>query len=214
LFAGIAAADVRAIVAEAVPRRFRAGATVTQQGTPADHLYLLTEGRARYFSSTPRGEKMLLFWLSPGDIIGGAALVSAPSAYRLSSETVKPTRMLAWSRPAIRALAARHPRITENALSFASDYLDWYIASHTALSCHTAGQRLAAVLSSLAPLLGRDVPGGIELDVTNEELASAAHVTSFTASRLLNQWQRRRRVIKRRGKLVLLAPNTPATPTS
>ena len=115
--------------------------------------------------------------------------------------------MLVWKRAVIRTLAERHPRIMDNALWTASDYLDWYLAAHIALSCHTARQRLAGVLTSLAPLLGRPVPGGVELDVTNEELGSAAHVTAFTASRLLNEWQRDRVVIKRRGRVVILAPD-------
>ena len=101
----------------------------------------------------------------------------------------------------------------ENALWIASDYLDWHWP-RTALSCHTAQQRLAGVLVSLAPLLGRAVPGGVELDVTNEELACAAHITSFTASRLLNEWQRHRAVVKRRGKVVLLAPERLVTTTA
>ncbi len=95
----------------------------------------------------------------------------------------------------------------ENALWTASDYIDWLLAAHVTLSSHTAPQRLAGVLLSLTPLLGRAVPGGVELDVTNEDLASAAHITSFTTSRLLNDWQRHRAVIKRRGKVVLLAPD-------
>ena len=119
---------------------------------------------------------------------------------------MKDTTALVWSRPTILALAERYPRIRDNALWIAADYLDWYLAAHVALSCHTAGQRLAGVLVSMAPLLGRAVPDGVELDVTNEELASAAHITSFTTSRLLNEWQRQHAVIKRRGRVVLVAP--------
>jgi CRP-like cAMP-binding protein len=205
-FAGIAASDVRAILARATPRRFKPNATMTHQGAPARDLFLVVKGRARFFSTTPDGKKMLLLWLAPGDIFGGAALLTEPSAYHVSSETVRDTRVLVWTRPAIRALAARYPRLLENALSSASDYLEWYLAAHTALSCHTARQRLARVLVSLVPVVGRAAPHGIELDVTNEELASAAHVTPFTTSRLLNEWQRHRTIVKRRGTVVLLAP--------
>ena len=59
---------------------------------------------------------------------------------------------------------------------------------------------------SLAPLLGRAVREGVELAITNDELANAANITRYTASRLLNEWQRQRVVIKRRGKVVLRAP--------
>jgi CRP/FNR family transcriptional regulator, nitrogen oxide reductase regulator len=204
--AGIAAPDVEDMLSQATPRQFRPNSEVTHQGAPATELFLITKGRARLFSTTPDGQKILLLWLVEGEIFGGATLLAEPSAYRVSTETVRDTCVLVWSRPAIRMLAERHPRIMDNALLIASDYFDWYLAAHVALSSQTARQRLAGVLVSLAPLLGRAVPGGVELDVTNEELASAAHITAFTASRLLNEWQRHRAVIKRRGKVVLLAP--------
>jgi CRP-like cAMP-binding protein len=54
--------------------------------------------------------------------------------------------------------------------------------------------------------MGRRVSGGVELDVTNEELANTANVTPFTASRLLSEWQRSGDVLKSRGKLLLRCP--------
>jgi CRP-like cAMP-binding protein len=58
----------------------------------------------------------------------------------------------------------------------------------------------------LAGVIGEKVWGGVELDVTNEELAHAANVTPFTASRLLGVWQRRHVVKKNRGKILLRYP--------
>jgi CRP-like cAMP-binding protein len=62
------------------------------------------------------------------------------------------------------------------------------------------------VLVCLAGVIGQKVAGGVEFDVTNEDLASAANITPFTASRLLSEWQRNRAVVKRRGKIVLRSP--------
>jgi len=58
----------------------------------------------------------------------------------------------------------------------------------------------------LAGAIGRKVPHGVELEITNEDLANAANITPFTASRLLSGWQRDRAIVKRRGKLLLRAP--------
>jgi CRP-like cAMP-binding protein len=88
----------------------------------------------------------------------------------------------------------------------ASDYLVWYVADHVALTCHTARQRLAQVLIRLAGVIGQKVPGGVEFDATNEELASAANITPFTASRLISEWQVNRAIVKRRGKILLRSP--------
>jgi CRP-like cAMP-binding protein len=89
----------------------------------------------------------------------------------------------------------------------ASDYLTWYFADHVALTCHTARQRLAQVLTRLAGVIGHKVSGGVEFDATNEELASAANITPFTASRLLSEWQTNRAIAKHRGKILIRSPD-------
>ena len=200
---GIGPPGLQAILAAARPRQFKANSVIVRQGNPADYLYLLTKGRARYFFSTEDGRKMLLFWLSPGEIIGGSALLANPSLYLASAETLKDSHVLVWDRSAIRELAARYPRLLENALITASDYLTWYVAAHVALTSHSARKRLSGVVICLAELVGQKVPGGLEFDATNEELANAANITQFTASRLLSEWQRNRAVLKRRGKILL-----------
>ena len=117
------------------------------------------------------------------------------SSYRVGTETVKDTTALVWSRVAIRALARDNPRLLENALLIGADYVDWFVAAHTALTSESARERLAGVLVALTPLFGREVREGIELDITNDELANAANITQYTASRLLNEWQRTQAVI-------------------
>ena len=81
-----------------------------------------------------------------------------------------------------------------------------WIAAHGALVSDTARQRLASVLARIAKSIGRPVPGGVELQVTNEELASAANITLFTASRILNEWQAARALTKHRGRIILHSP--------
>jgi CRP-like cAMP-binding protein len=203
LLDGLAPQDRKRILAAAKTRRFVANSVITNQGHPADHLLLLTKGRARYFFDVERGKHILLHWLGPGDLIGGKTLLERPSAYLLSTEAVKECSVLVWNRATIRSFVAQYPILLENALSTASDYLEWYVAAHASLTCHTAEQRLASVLTSLARVIGQKVADGVELDVANEELANAANITPFTVSRLISGWQRRGSVKKSRGKLLL-----------
>jgi CRP-like cAMP-binding protein len=58
----------------------------------------------------------------------------------------------------------------------------------------------------LAKSVGQKVSGGIELEVTNEELADSANITAYTTSRLISEWQRSSAVRKRRGKILLRSP--------
>jgi CRP/FNR family transcriptional regulator, nitrogen oxide reductase regulator len=110
---------------------------------------------------------------------------------------------LVWERNTIRSLAAQYPRLVENGLAVATDYLTWYLATHLSLVCHTARQRLAQVLVSLAMGIGKKHPDGIHLEITNEQLANTANITLFTASRLLSEWQRNGALAKTRGRIIL-----------
>ncbi len=206
LFDGLPPLAVNEIVAAATSRRVLANSVVISQGQAASHLFLLTQGRARYFSIAEDGRKLLLHWLVPGEIFGGAALLPKPSYYIVGTEIVQNATLLVWKRSSIRWLATKHPRLLDNTLPIFLDYLAIYVATHVALTCHNARQRLAGVLVTLAHVIGHVTREGIELDVTNEELANASNISIFTASRLLNYWQSRGFLAKRRRKLLVRSP--------
>ncbi len=171
LLEGLSESAQNTILAAASYRRFSGHSVVASEGEPADHLFLVIKGSARYFVITPKNSSVCV-----------------------------------WERKTIRGLAARYPRLLENGLAIATDYLTWYLASHLGLLCHSARERLSHVLVSLANGLGTKCPDGIQLDITNEQLANTANITLFTASRLLSEWQRRGAVAKSRGRVVLRRP--------
>ncbi len=203
---GLPPSEREAIVRAATPCRFPANSVIIEQGRLGDHLFLLTSGRARHFIVSETGRKILLNWLVAGDIVGcHAGLASAvPSLFGV--ETVKHCDALVWDRATIRSLIARYPKLLDNGLMIATSYFTWFLAAHEGLTCHSARQRLAHVLVTLAKGIGRQVPDGFELDVTNEELAYSANVTMFTISRFVSQWQRQGFVRKGRGKILVRSP--------
>jgi CRP-like cAMP-binding protein len=202
----LVAPELESVIAAATTRKFPANYVIARQGHPPDHLFLLLSGRARHFSTTQDGQKILLLWLAPGDICGAAAFVSKPTDYMVSTEAVEESYALVWDRKTLQRLQGQYPKLMENALLIACDYLALYCAAHTSLICQTAEQRLARVLANLASGIGKKVPGGIELNVRNEELANEANVSLFTASRLLSEWQSMGIVEKSRGKVLVRFP--------
>ncbi len=201
---GLRPADLDYILARASQRQYSAGTVVTNQDDPANYFFLLTRGRGRYFYVTQGGQKLILHWFGPGETFGAFALLANPSNYLASTEMVKDSCVLTWDRRTILALAKRYPRLLENAFLTATDYLTVAITAHIALSCLDARQRLAEVLHNLASNFGQKVHHGTELEITNEELASAARLTLFTTSRILSEWERQGAILKSRGKVILL----------
>lgn len=204
--AGLDPSELEEVLAAARHLRWEANKVVTDQDGHADNLYLLLTGRARYFCVTRKGQKIILLWIPPGEIFGGAALMTTGAKYIVSTETVRPSTMLVWERRAIRDLAANCPRLMQNAFSLTFRYLVAYRAAHISLLSDNARERLANVLSSLAVGIGRRVEDGVELNIRNEELANEANVTPFTTSRLLSEWQRAGVLVKKRGKILLRSP--------
>ncbi len=205
-FEGLAPREREIIFAAAITRKIPANSVITTQGTAADRLYLLLSGCMRMFYTTADGRKILLIWLAPGDVLGGASLIATRRNYIVSSETVKDSELLVWDRATFRGFIEKFPQLLDNALAIAGEYVDWYMTAHVALTCYTARERLGHVLLGLSRAIGEKVPGGTEIDVTNEDLANAANITPYTASRLMSQWQKSRAIIKHRGKVLLRSP--------
>lgn len=124
-----------------------------------------------------------------------------------STEIVEDSRALSWERTTIRRLVESYPRLLDNALLFAFDYINWFLSAHIGLACHSARLRLAQTLVDMARAVGRKGSAGVELHATNGELANTANVTVFTASRLLSEWHRSGALVKSRDKIQLCHPD-------
>jgi CRP-like cAMP-binding protein len=202
----LGAPELEEVVKAAEHRQFAADSVILSQGNPAGKIVLLTRGHARTTFTTHDGQRLLLRWLTAGEVVGLVSLLPYGGNYFVSTEAVKESWGLVWDRGTLRTLATRYPGIWENAFTIVSEALGASLAVHVSQTCHTAPQRLARVLIDLASAIGHRIPAGIELGVRNEDLANAANVTQFTASRLLNIWQRDGLVVKSRGKIVLRSP--------
>ena len=204
---GLARPARKTILAGATRREFAANSVATIQGRRAERLFLLRKGYARHFYVTEEGKKFILEWLGPGDLFGARTILSTPTSYLAGTEMVTESSALVWDRTTIRRLVEHYPRLLENVLLTASDYVTWHLMSHIGIASYTARQRLAEVLITLARTVGQKTTSGVSLDITNEELADAANITVFTASRLISEWQRTRALVKRRGKILLQSPD-------
>jgi CRP/FNR family transcriptional regulator, nitrogen oxide reductase regulator len=209
---GLSSSERKDVLAAAKARQIVADKTIVRQDDPAHEFFLLTAGQARYFYISEEGHKILLLRLVPGDVFGAAAILSEPSRYLVGTETVRESKVLVWKRPVIKALVGKYPELMQNAFHISYGYLGWYVATHVGLTCHTASHRFASVLVTLAHTVGQRVSSGIELEATNEELANAAAITPFTASRLMSRWQRSGAIMKKRGNVVIRFPERLFTP--
>jgi CRP-like cAMP-binding protein len=206
-FAGLLPAQIEEILRAGKQRRLLAKQVVTYPGEPSAHAYLLCSGRARHFAVSAEGEKIVFQWLiRPGDHFAYSALLPQQRSVLAGVEVVESGSAIVWERERIRALCAKYPRLWENALEALFDDFVRVVAHDMSLIGRSASHRLQQALIDLGYGLGRYVKGGMEIEVTNEDLASMAGVTMFTASRCLSEWARRGAIERKRGVIVLRSP--------
>ncbi|MGA8740355.1 MAG: Crp/Fnr family transcriptional regulator [Terracidiphilus sp.] len=195
------------VLSVAAHRQFLASSVVLHEGDPAERFFILTSGQGRHFILTSDGRKILMHWLTPGQLFGGAALLSSTSHYLSSTEVLMDSCALVWERDTIRELVCHFPKLLDNGLSIAiTENIAWFVAARVSLFSDDATGRIAQMLVSLASGIGKAGPDGIEIHVGNEDLAAGANVTIFTVSRALAGWQREGILTKGRGKIILQKP--------
>lgn len=206
-FGGLSKEGLDAALSVASHRQFRGSSVIINQEDAAERCFLLTSGYGRQFVITDVGRKVLLNWLTAGQLFGGASLLSAPFRYLASTEVLSDSCALVWDRPILRELTSAYPALLDNALSIAvTENIAWSIAAQISLSSDDAHGRVAHLLMSLSSAIGQPTDEGVEMRIMNQDLAEGANVTPFTVSRCLRDWQRAGVLAKRRGIILLRKP--------
>jgi CRP/FNR family transcriptional regulator, nitrogen oxide reductase regulator len=205
-FTGLEKSETSIILAAATRRKLRGGEIVARADEPASHLFLVRDGCVDYFVVTDDGRDILLRRLVSGNIFGVGAFLSQPVGYVGTSKAVHNSEVFVWEHAVVRQLTKAYPRLAENALRTVLRYVALFAERHIALVSKPAQERLAFALTSLGSRAGHMVPSGVEIDVKNEDLASLADVSYFTASRFLQEWERKGAVEKSRGKVLIRCP--------
>lgn len=196
------------ILLQARSQRFGLGCTIITGGDIATHLFLVSSGKVKYYRLTRSGEEILLDWLTPGDVFGLGTLLKNPPAYMGSAEALSDCDVVVWRHETIRKLTRKYPQLSENAIRIVLHYLKNYADRHVGLVTKTAEQRLATTLLKLGHGTGAVHSSGVEVHATNAQLAALSDVSRFTASRLLNAWQKKGMVRKQRGRVLIRAPES------
>jgi CRP-like cAMP-binding protein len=203
LFDGLSKNDSAALMAAAVMRRFVRGQTIIRADDLGTHLFLLRTGAIDYYRVSPEGQQLVMIRFFPGDTFGLASLTAGPMRYIGTAEAVRETELYVWERASVRDFAGKHPPLAENLLRIGLEYITLYSDRHLALVSDNTEDRLRHTISQLELRAGHR---GLEIEITNERLASLADVGYYTVSRLLNRWKRKGAIDKRRGKLVIVCP--------
>ena len=203
LFRGLPPATIQQISALSMRRSYRHGAIVFSQSDPGDALYGVVTGKIRISASSPDGREVFLNIMEPGDTFGEIALLDGRHRTATASVTA-PSELIIITRDHFLELLEREPKLVSHVIQLLCQRIRWTsgLAEESALLSVPA--RLARRLLSLGKLHGRETPNGIELTISQEEVARFLGLSRQAINQYLQNWKLQRWVSLGRGKIVII----------
>jgi CRP/FNR family transcriptional regulator, nitrogen oxide reductase regulator len=208
LFNGLDDATLGIVANTARLRRVADDAFFFHQGDRATVLYVLTQGRVKFTQVTPEGHQVLVRAIGPGEMFGAVAALG-DTYYVASAQATGDCAALGWESEVISGLMERFPRLALNALRFLAGRVQEFQDRYRELATERVERRVAHALVRLARQIGREVEGGvlIDLSLSRQDIAEMTGTTLFTASRILSGWEQRGLIEGGRERVLILHPD-------
>lgn len=203
LFRGLPSAALEQIARLSTRRTYPRDAVIFSQSDPGDALFGVITGRVRISASSAGGREVFLNIMEPGDTFGEIALLDGQARTASASATAT-SELLIVTREQFLGLLAREPQLVDHLLRLLCARLRWVseFAEESALLPVPA--RLARRLLSLGKLHGHESRAGLELKVSQEEMARFLGLSRQIVNHHLQEWKARHWVDLGRGKIMIL----------
>jgi CRP-like cAMP-binding protein len=208
LFAGLAPAELDAILAEARSIRYPKNSAVFEEGGDAHSFFVLLHGHVRASKMTPAGQQVVVRYVTPGEIFGVAPAIGL-TKYPATATAVDDSVALAWPSAAWPRLVAQHPILATNTLQTVGSRLQETHTRVIEMSTQQVERRVAHALLRLARQAGRKVEQGVEIDfpISRQDIAEMTGTTLHTVSRTLSAWESQGLIESGRQRVVLRDPH-------
>lgn len=178
------------------------------QGDEASHMYVLTHGRVKLTQVTPDGHQVGLGMIVPGQMFAGIAILNPAKGYPVSAEALEDSCALAWNGKELHELANRYPVLSFGIMDAMRTHIEEMQSRYRELSTERVEQRVARSLLRLTMQMGKKrEDGGIEITLSQQDLAEMSGTTLFSISRTLSEWQRQGLIETGRERVVIRKPH-------
>jgi CRP/FNR family cyclic AMP-dependent transcriptional regulator len=203
LFRGLPEQTIAQITALASRRSYKADALIFMRGDPGDALYGVVTGRVRISASGAGGKEVFLNIMEPGDAFGEIALLDG-QARTAAATTLAPTELLIIRREDFLALVKREPQLAVHLIELLCKRVRWTSEQSEASSLLNVAGRLAKRLLSLASSHARKTPAGVQLKITQEDLAQFLGLSRQIVNKYLQTWKKQGWITLGRGSVTLV----------
>lgn len=200
LFAGLAPADLQAIVGITVVKTLEKGEYLFQENEPAQGFYVMQKGAVNVHRVNAAGKEQVIHVFRPGESFAEAALATE-SGYPADARAVEPTQVLLVQKAGFLGLLKRQPELGLRMLGSMSLHLRVLVGQLEDLTLKDVETRLANWLVKRCPNPSSTQPATIELKTAKRVLAAELGTVSETFSRTLAKF-REQGLVSVRGKFI------------
>lgn len=203
LFRGLPLATIQRISALSIRRSYKSGTVVFSQSDPGDALYGVITGKIRISATSRDGREIFLNIMEPGDAFGEIALLDGRPRTATASAT-SPAELIIITRDHFLDLLKSEPRLATHVIQLLCERIRWTsgLAEESALL--SVPERLARRLLSLGELHGHAVSDGVQLNVSQEEVARFLGLSRQAVNQHLQHWKARGWITLGRGKIIVV----------
>ena len=196
--------DELAALADCLGRRvFAKDMILFHKGSPAQSLYLIESGEVRIFALSETGHEITLDIYGPGECFGETALLDG-NLRSTGAMAVAKTVTYTLGRDDFLRCMERHPQVARRVMALLAHRLEHATAYAENLAFLDVAGRVAAVLLELAQRYGVEHGSlGIDLHLTQAELASWACASREMVNRVLHAYQNQGLITMERHTIVI-----------
>ena len=203
LFRGLSPVTLDQITRLGTRRAYERDEVIFAQSDPGDALYGVMTGRVRISASSAAVKEVFLNIMEPGDIFGEIALLDGRPRSAAAS-AMATSELFVVTREQFLALLAREPQLVDHLLQLLCGRLRWVSGFAEESALLSVPGRLAKRLLSLGTLHGHETRDGIELKVSQEEVARFLGLSRQIVNQYLQDWKAQRWVDLGRGRIIIL----------
>lgn len=178
------------------PISFRRNNVIACEGDSADYIFMVVSGMVRACKIFQNGERAVVAFYLPGDLLGWA-----DKAHPLSIEAASNATVLFFKRTSLVSMAAQNNKVARLLLDLATRELQ-RAQKHATLINRDAKSRVLHFLGDLSRRLGR--PDVISLPMPHKDIADHLGLTIETLSRTVTCLQRSGLVSRQGTRAILL----------
>ena len=177
------------------------------QGDPARVSYVLLHGYIKLIQTTPKGEQVIMRYVSPGEEFGIIAVLREMN-YPVTAQAVMDSEVAGWDDETLRELMLE-PQIALNGMKILATRVQEFQQRTQELATERMERRIARALLRLAQQSGKKVPEGVHIDLrlTRQDLAELTGTSMYSVSRTLSQWESLGLIVCSREQVTICLPH-------